>query len=309
MNLKQLRYFVRITECGSLSKASEELGIAQPALSQQLGALESELGVQLLMRHSRGVTLNDVGQMMTLHFKAILSDVDRTQDLVNDWILNTSGEVKLGVTTTAARALTAPLVARVHERFPGIVLHVIEAMSGSLSDSLHLGYLDLTVLYSPTLLGTGPNIDYTPILSEDLFLISKNEEQISNCKVIPFAMLKELPLVIPCYPNTLTRLLHELALKSRIKLNVKFEIDSLSSMIELVGADFFTVLPKVCILHELEQGRVVATPITDQPVYWKMYIAAARNGVRSKAVRAVHRLLIEVIKELVESGAWPARLL
>jgi LysR family nitrogen assimilation transcriptional regulator len=309
MNLKQLRYFVRIAECGSLSKASEALGIAQPALSQQLRALESELGVDLVMRHSRGVAPNDVGLMMLHHFMAILNEVDRTQDLVRDYTLNPSGEVRLGVTTTAARALTAPLVAKVHEQFPRIVLHVVEAMSGSLSESLHLGHLDLTLIYNPTLLGIDSNIDYTPMLKEELFLISKNKEQVGNRKAVPFSILQELPLVIPCYPNVLARLLHDLAAKSDIKLNVKFEIDSLSSIIELIDAEFFTVLPLGGVRRELEEGRVVATPITDPPLYWNVHVAAARKGVRSRAVRAVHRLLVDVMEDMVESGAWPARLL
>src|SRR3990167_8563808 len=114
MNLKQLRYFVRIAECGSLSKAADALGVAQPALSQQLRALEVELGADLVIRHSRGIAPNDLGTMLLSHFGTIINEIDRTPTLVQDMTRNPTGEVRLGVTTTAARALTAPLVARVH---------------------------------------------------------------------------------------------------------------------------------------------------------------------------------------------------
>ncbi|MCQ4241202.1 LysR family transcriptional regulator [Stutzerimonas stutzeri] len=308
MNLKQLRYFVRIAECGSLSKAAEELGIAQPALSQQLRALEDELGVELVTRHSRGIAPNDLGTMLLSHFGTILTEIDRTPLLVQDLTRNPSGEVRLGVTTTAARALTAPLVAKVHEYYPGITLHVVEAMSGSLSQSLQRGSLDLSILYEPKLLELD-DADLMPMLTEELYLISKNKGIVKNRKVVPFSMLEELPLVLPCYPNVLTRLLYELAAKREVKLDVKFEIDSLSSIVELVNADFCTVLPLVCLGREIEEGRVVATPITDPRVSWSVHIAAARKGVRSRAVRAVHKLLIEVVHEMVESGSWPARLI
>lgn len=308
MNLKQLRYFVRIAECGSLSKAAEELGIAQPALSQQLRALEDELGVELVTRHSRGIAPNDLGTMLLSHFGTILAEIDRTPLLVQDLTRNPSGEVRLGVTTTAARALTAPLVAKVHEYYPGITLHVVEAMSGSLSQSLQRGSLDLSILYEPKLLELD-DADLMPMLTEELYLISKNKGIVKNRKVVPFSMLEELPLVLPCYPNVLTRLLYELAAKREVKLDVKFEIDSLSSIVELVNADFCTVLPLVCLGREIEEGRVVATPITDPRVSWSVHIAAARKGVRSRAVRAVHKLLIEVVHEMVESGSWPARLI
>jgi len=309
MNLKQLRYFVRIAECGSLSKAADELGIAQPALSQQLRALEDELGVELVTRHSRGIAPNDLGTMLLSHFGTILNEIDRTPLLVQDLTRNPTGEVRLGVTTTAARALTAPLVAKVHESYPGITLHVVEAMSGSLSQSLQRGGLDLSILYEPKLLELDEGFDLMPMLTEDLFLISRNKSIVKNRKAIPFSMLKELQLVLPCYPNVLTKLLYDLAAKRDVKLNVKFEIDSLSSIIELVNADFCTVLPLVCLGREIEEGRVTATPITDPRVSWSVHIAAARKGVRSRAVRAVHKLLIEVVNEMVEGGAWPARLI
>jgi len=160
MNLKQLRYFVRIAECGSLSKAADELGIAQPALSQQLRALEDELGGELMTRHSRGIAPNDLGTMLLSHFGTILNEIDRTPLLVQDLTRNPTGEVRLGVTTTAARALTAPLVAKVHESYPGITLHVVEAMSGSLSQSLQRGSLDLSILYEPKLLELDDGVDH-----------------------------------------------------------------------------------------------------------------------------------------------------
>lgn len=309
MNLKQLRYFVRIAECGSLSKAADELGIAQPALSQQLRALEDELGVELVTRHSRGIAPNDLGTMLLSHFGTILNEIDRTALLVQDLTRNPAGEVRLGVTTTAARALTAPLVAKVHETYPGITLHVVEAMSGSLSQSLQRGSLDLSILYEPKLLELDEGFDLMPMLTEGLFLISRNKGIVKNKKTIPFSMLEELQLVLPCYPNVLTKLLYDLAAKRDVKLNVKFEIDSLSSIIELVNADFCTVLPLICLGREIEEGRVTATPITDPRVSWSVHVAAARKGVRLRAVRAVHKLLIEMVNEMVEEGAWPARLL
>jgi LysR family nitrogen assimilation transcriptional regulator len=310
MNMKQLRYFVCIAEAGSLSKASEILNIAQPALSQQLQSLEQELGVELVTRHSRGVMANDLGLIMLHHFKTILLEIDRTHDLLRDYTLNPSGEVTVGIPTTAARALAAPLVARVNKQFPKINMHVIEAMSGSLNESLHLGLIDLTILYNPRPhLGIASTIDYTPVLREDLFFISKNKEQVNNKKTIPFAMLEGFPLVVPCYSNALARLIHDEADKCGTKLNVKFEIDSLSGIIELIDSNFFTILPKIGISKELEQERMVATPITDPQVNWDVYIAAAYTGSRSRTIRIVHRTLLDLIKEMVKTGEWQGELL
>lgn len=309
MNLKQVRYFVRIIECGSLSKAAEELGVAQPALSQHLRLLEEELGVELVVRHSRGVIPNDLGAMLLSHFRSILNEIDRTPTLVRDLTSNPSGEVRLGVPTTAARALTTRIVPRVHERYPSITLQVVEAMSSSLGHSLMHGALDLAVLYNPRMLPLDDTIDLTPVLTEDLFLISHSKDKVMHREVVPFPLLAEFPLVLPCYPNVLTKLLYEQAARRGVSLNVKFEIDSMSSIIELINGDFCSVLPRVAMRRELAEGKVVATPIVDPPLSWSVYVASSTKGVRSRAMRAVHKLVIEVAHEMVDEGTWPARLI
>jgi LysR family transcriptional regulator, nitrogen assimilation regulatory protein len=309
VNLKQVRYFVRIVECGSLSKAAEELGVAQPALSQHLRLLEEELGVELVVRHSRGVAPNDLGAMLLNHFRSILNEIDRTPTLVRDLTSNPSGEVRLGVPTTAARALTTRIVPRVHECYPSISLKVVEAMSSSLGYSLQHGGLDLAVLYNPRMLPLDDTIDLAPVLTEDLFLISQSRSKITQREVIPFSMLAELPLVLPCRPNVLTKLLYEQAARRGIDMNVKFEIDSMSSIIELINADFCSVMPRVAMGRELAEGKVVATPIVDPPLSWSVYIASSTKGVRSRAMRAVLKLVIDVAHEMVDDGTWPARLI
>ena len=80
MNLKQLEYFVHVAELGSFSKASLVLDIAQPALSRQVRALETDLRETLLIRNGRGVTLTEAGQRLFEHGTAILQSVAQARD-------------------------------------------------------------------------------------------------------------------------------------------------------------------------------------------------------------------------------------
>ena len=80
VELRQLRYFVRIVEVGSVSRASQSLHVAQPALSQQVSRLEQELGTRLLSRSVRGVTPTDAGQAVYQHARRILRLVSSTSD-------------------------------------------------------------------------------------------------------------------------------------------------------------------------------------------------------------------------------------
>ena len=79
-DLKQLRTFVEIANCGSLSKASERLRIAQPAVTRQVHLLEAELQTQLFERHSRGVDLTENGRSFLSRARSILRKAERTRD-------------------------------------------------------------------------------------------------------------------------------------------------------------------------------------------------------------------------------------
>jgi LysR family transcriptional regulator, nitrogen assimilation regulatory protein len=79
MELRQLRYLVGISEAGSLLKASRVLRIAQPALGQQMAALEAELGTTLFVRSSRGMSLTEAGRKLVEHAHIVLADVERAR--------------------------------------------------------------------------------------------------------------------------------------------------------------------------------------------------------------------------------------
>ncbi|VFS24682.1 Cat operon transcriptional regulator [Yokenella regensburgei] len=79
MNLRRLKYFVKIVDIGSLTQAAEVLHIAQPALSQQVATLEGEMNQQLLIRTKRGVTPTDAGKILYTHARTILRQCEQAQ--------------------------------------------------------------------------------------------------------------------------------------------------------------------------------------------------------------------------------------
>lgn len=308
MNLRQLRYFVAIARLGSLSSAAKELNVAQPALSQNIRSLEDELGVPLLERHSRGVTPNDLGLMLLNHCSMIMREVDRIPDLVDDFTQNPSGEVKLGITTTAAASLIAPLLTKVHKDFPRITLHAVEGMSGTLAQDLKSGALDMAILYDATALESSEFV-ISPIMTEELYLVGSAETTLARHASVPFVDLSSFPLAIPSRYHTLGIRLHATARTQEITLNVGFEVDSLTGMLELVRAGFYTIVPYGSVAKYVHDGEMVARPITAPPMQWTVYIATAKKGVRSRAIRAVHGLVSSTMESMVESGMWRARLL
>src|SRR5690606_41141063 len=141
MELRQLRYFVAASEAGSLLKASGRLHVAQPALGQQITALEDELGTRLLERSSRGVSLTEAGKIFLEHARLVLADAERARLAVQQSAADPRGEVSLGLTTTVALAATMPILSACRSRLPQVRLKVVEAYSGFLRERLQAGRL------------------------------------------------------------------------------------------------------------------------------------------------------------------------
>lgn len=307
MNLKQMQYFVTIARVGSLSQAAQELNVAQPALSQNLKSLEEELGLPLVDRHSRGVTPNDMGLMLLHHFTGVLQDVEKTQSLITDYADNPSGEVKVGVTTTAAGILIAPLLTLAAEKYPRIWLHAVEGMSGTLREALQLGNLDMAILYDASMLDS-ENFVVTPIMTEELFLVVRNDGRLRNRTSIPFEMLPEFRLVLPSQHHTLAKRIKNASANAKVPLETYFDVDSFTGMVSLVRAGFESILPYASVSELVEKGEVQAIPIDSPPIQWTVYLATAQKGVRSRAVRTVHKLVTQTMEAMVERRDWPGRL-
>lgn len=97
MNLRRLKYFVKIVDIGSLTQAAEVLHIAQPALSQQVATLEGEMDQQLLIRTKRGVTPTEAGKILYTHARTILRQCEQAQLAVHNVGQTLSGNVSIGL--------------------------------------------------------------------------------------------------------------------------------------------------------------------------------------------------------------------
>src|SRR5690606_35027265 len=147
MELRQLRYFITIAECGSFSRAAQVVNVAQSALSHQLSLLEGELGTRLLHRMPRGVTPTEAGQAFLAHAVSVLRQVEDAKASVRGPLGQPRGKVSLGVPSSVCNALAAPLLRSVRTQLPGVELEMTEQASGALAAQLHSGLINLAVLF------------------------------------------------------------------------------------------------------------------------------------------------------------------
>ena len=142
MELRHLRYFVAIAEEQSFTRAAERLWIAQPGLSTQIRKLESELGVRLFDRHTRGVDLTQAGLVLLERARAALAAMEEVSATGRDVRGGVTGRVRVGVAAEAHCGRGAELLRRFAEERPGVELTVLEGYGGTLWRDLRAGRID-----------------------------------------------------------------------------------------------------------------------------------------------------------------------
>src|SRR3954454_2821920 len=152
MELRHLRYFVAIAEEGSFTRAAERLWVAQPGLSTQIRRLESELGVQLFDRHTRGVDLTDAGELLLERARTALAAADVARSTGHDLADGLVGNVRLGIVSGAGWPGTSALLGDFGRERPAVELTVVESYGGALLRDLRDGRLDAMI--APSELGS-----------------------------------------------------------------------------------------------------------------------------------------------------------
>src|SRR4051794_14617758 len=167
MELRHLRYFIAVAEEGHVTRAAQRLGMQQPPLSQQIRALERELGVQLFRRKPRGVELTDAGKTFLERAREILDDVDRAFATTRRTARGEQGRVVVGFTSSAPFHPFVPRVIRAfREMSPLVSLILEESGSSELVQGLHNESIDAAFIRSPEAdLG---GLVVRPLLEEDM---------------------------------------------------------------------------------------------------------------------------------------------
>ncbi|HYM68963.1 MAG TPA: LysR family transcriptional regulator [bacterium] len=169
MELRHLRYFVAVAEERHVTRAAARLGIQQPPLSQQIRALEQELGAQLFHRQPRGVDLTDAGRALLVDARAILALVDRAAATVRQTAQGMRGRVAVGFTSSAPFHPFVPRVIRAfREACPDVSLTLEENGTADLVQGLRGGRIDAAFIRSP--IADAPDLAVRPLLDEEMIV-------------------------------------------------------------------------------------------------------------------------------------------
>lgn len=311
-DLRRLRYFLKVAEMNSLTRAAEALHVAQPALSHHMRNLEAEIGTALFVRGPRGVRLTDAGTRLAEEARSLLTGLREMVERVKDDAREPEGEVTIGIGQTVGSLIMVPLFEAAAERLPRVRIQVRELISGLLPDLIRTGAVDFGLAYNLT---TGNGIDVTTVFTENMCLVGQRKLArrwlgTTRAADLPFERLAGLPLYMSRRTHILREAIERTARAKGMRLTIRGEIDSLYIMKELaVSGVGFSVLSAANVHREAAGQDLLVARIVDPFIARKVCFATRHGHALPRAARAVATLALETLSRVVRDDIWRGRLL
>jgi LysR family transcriptional regulator, nitrogen assimilation regulatory protein len=298
MDLRQLRYFVGIVQAGSLSRAANQLNVAQSAISHHLASLEAELDKQLVTRGPKGIVLTDAGTVLYRHAEAILRHVEFAKQDAMNTLMVPSGNVAIGFPTALTSLLGFELFVRVRKAYPQIRLHLVDGKSALIRELLDNGRLDLAILFAPQ---PERGLACEPLLLEELFFTTAGGES----GPIGLAEVVKRPLILPGLGSGVMQVLQDALNQCGLTMTTVGDIDTLDTVRRAVAAGIAnSILPWSALYDGDRESPIIHRRVHDAPLSRSVALCSSEVAQRSPAFEAVASLLKTMIREMVESGRW-----
>ena len=288
MELRQLRYFVKVAELKNFSSAARLLNITQSTLSQQIRQLEQELGVELLIRDSRHVELNDMGKVFLLSARRTLQEANTCIERIHDVQGLRSGTLNIGVTFTFSKLLKESVIAFL-KKYPDIQLNICCYSMEELMEKLKKGEIDLALSYKPSI--NYEDIDSHILFDNHLSVIMRKGHPLANKKLLRFQDLEDWRIALPAKGlqarNTFDRIVNG----QNYYLNVCLEVNDADILLDLAASsDMITLLSSATSRHN---ENVIAVPLDYTNTDMEGCFHILKNAYMKHTTKEFLRLLCE----------------
>ncbi|HSE55584.1 MAG TPA: LysR family transcriptional regulator [Nocardioidaceae bacterium] len=302
LSLHQLRCFLATYEHGSLTAAAEELGYAQPSVSEQVRALEKTLGVTLFRRAGRGVVPTTVADSLRPHAERTLAAAQAAREAVSSVRSLETGTIRFGMFGTARLYAGAALIADVLKRHPGVRVELVGQNSSEVQEDLRRGRLEAAMIALPV---ATEGLEVRPVARDELVYVSIDPDRLRS--PVTAQRLARAELVMPeatwrAEDSTriiLRQMLHEIGATP----GTKIEVEDVETAVEVVGLGLAdSVLPRGVVDQLLPRLAPAAGWVPLRPrTYDTIGIVHRKGAVLSPAAK----LMIELATARIQSISEP----
>ena len=222
VDLELYRVFYVVAKNKHMTKASEELHISQPAISQSIKKLEEQLGGILFLRSNKGMQLTEEGKMFYEYVKGALTLINNAENEFTSFKNLSKGEIKIGCSTTLTKLILIDVLKKFHREYPNININITNDLTSNLIKNLKIGKLDFVIFNESNVKENSLYLEKIKELKQGFIY---NPEFYKD-DVTNFEDLNNLPLILQKGESNSRKLLDYIALKNNVKLIPKMEVVS-----------------------------------------------------------------------------------
>lgn len=280
-----------------MTAAAQRLGLAQPALGAQIRQLEGELGVRLLVRHSRGVDATEAGRLLAERARAILAEVDRTRIELRAMGARHQDHLVLGVNPSIVLMLGADLLHRARDEMPDVAVSLVEERTPVLLEALDRGQINVSFLYN---IADRPGLERTAVIEEDLLLVTA-PAQTPVAETVSLAEALEHDLVIAGSRGVIRRIVESEARRLGLRMKLAWEVHSISSMKSMIASgEASSIMPFSLAAEELRSGALLGRRIDRPALTRTLYVVRPQEREPFTHEDQIAAFLDHVVAELLK---------
>ena len=232
VDLELYRIFYTVAKYNHMTKASEELHISQPAISQSVKKLESQLGGVLFLRSNKGMELTEEGKMFYEYVKGALELINNAENEFTSFKDLSKGEIKIGCSTTLTKLVLMNTLKEFHLAYPNININITNDLTSNLIKDLKVGKLDFVIFNEGYVKEKNLNLEKIVELRQGFIY----NPEFYNDNVICFEDLNKFPLILQKEESNSRKLLDYVCLNNSVKLIPKMEVVSQELITEFVNS-------------------------------------------------------------------------
>ncbi len=257
VNLELYKVFYTVAKCGSLTRAAEELYISQPAVSQSIKQLETQLGVSLFNRTHRGMELSPQGGKVIFHkIEQALSLFEEAQVMLTQINSSATGTIRIGASDTISQHVLAEKIVAFREKYPAVKIEILSGYSPQTSEELKNGEIDVAFVNLPMKIDDSMVLHGSFKRLTDVFVVGEKYAELAE-RAVGISELKKYPLITLDTDTVATKSLNRFLSSVGVDLTPSIQIGSFDMMKRLVSQGMGVgVLPKEYAERELAEGSL-----------------------------------------------------
>ncbi|OGX61598.1 MAG: LysR family transcriptional regulator [Paenibacillus sp. RIFOXYA1_FULL_44_5] len=249
MELRQLQYFLKVAKKQHVTQASEELHVAQSAVSRQIHQLEEELGVNLFVLKGRNLQLTPVGKLFLRRVECILNDLDAAVGEIRDFMDPEMGEIRIGFPHTLGISLVPTLIGEFRKVHPNVKFRLRQGTFSRTIQDLVNSEVDVALI-SP-FPEKNEQVSGEILMTEELFAVLPRHHPLAQCEAISLSQLKDDSFVIFSEGYSLRSIVWDACAKAGFEPNIGFEGEETDTIRGLVAAGMgVSLLPEMALVEE-----------------------------------------------------------